>query len=246
MFIISQNCIQNIDNYNISFQDTCTTIFAKYTVIINEYLKHCLDNIYIQNKAYYTYIIKKGIATLNHVFQILLLYTKNLDIVYYNCQKSYVYYVEFIGQIGEENHSFLNLNSNDAMLFVYKKTIFEIPNNIRKDYVSDEIDKTLISNVDLLIKIYNTILYKYIEDNSEIIDVIRYSSVELQNSVVKIIKLYVDANNADISYKINAVLTFVVNFKNDNILVHLEQFIKKIKKKQSIDLVKLVQVLLTQ
>ena len=70
--------------------------------------------------------------------------------------------------------------------------------------------------------------------------------MELQNSVVKIIKLYVDANNADISYKINAVLTFVVNFKNDNILVHLEQFIKKIKKKQSIDLVKLVQVLLTQ
>ena len=97
MFIISQNCIQNIDNYNISFQDTCSTICAKYTVIINEYLKHCLDNIYIQNKAYYTYIIKKGIATLNHVFQILLLYTKNLDIVYYNCQKSYVYYVEFIG-----------------------------------------------------------------------------------------------------------------------------------------------------
>ena len=244
MSIISKNCIQNINNYNISFQDTCTTIFAKYTDIINEYLKHCLDNIYIQNPTYYTYVIKKGIATINHVFKILLLYTKNLDMIYYNCQKSYIYYIEFIGQIGEENHSFLNLNSNDATLFVYKKTIFEIPNDIRKDYTSDEIDKTLISNVDLLIKIYNTILYKYIDNNSEIIDIIKYSGIELQNISQKIIKLYIDANNTDISYKINAILTFVVNFKHDNILVHLEQFIKKIKKKQSIDIVKLVQVLL--
>ena len=117
MSSVSKNSIQNIDNYNISFQDTCTTIFSKYMVVINEYLKHCLDKVYIQNLQYYTYVIKKGISTLNHVFRFLLLYTKNLDIVYHNCQKSYIYYIEFIGQIGEDNHSFLQLNSKPFLKY---------------------------------------------------------------------------------------------------------------------------------
>ena len=43
---------------------------------------------------------------------------------YYNCQKGYIYFIEFIGQISEDNHSFLQLNSKDASLFVYKKINF--------------------------------------------------------------------------------------------------------------------------
>ena len=39
------------------------------------------------------------------------------------------YYVEFIGQIGEDSQGFLQLNSKDAILFVYKKTIFDINND---------------------------------------------------------------------------------------------------------------------
>ena len=233
MSIISKNCIQNVDNYNLSFQDTCTTIFAKYLLLINEYLKHCLDNIYIQNQVYYTYVIKKCISTLNHVFKILLLYTKNLDLIYYNCQKSYIYYIEFIGQIGEENHSFLQLNSKDATLFVYKKTIFDIPNDIRKDYISDDLDKKLVNNVDSMIKIYNTILYKYIDNNSVITDIIKYSGTELQNSMLKIIKIFIEANNSnqDITNKINAIMSFILYFKNENILEHLDILVKKLKNK---------------
>ena len=60
----------------------------------------------------------------------LYMYTKNLEITMHHCKKAYCYYVEFIGQIGDDNHSFLQLNSKDATLFVYKKTIFEINNNI--------------------------------------------------------------------------------------------------------------------
>ena len=132
-------------------------------VIINEYLKHYFDNIYIQNPIYYKYVIKRGIINLNHVFKILLIYTKNLDMIYYNCQKSYIYYIEFIGQIGEDNHSFLQLNSKDASLFVYKKTIFDINNDIRKDYISDiNYQINYLMNVELLIQIYNIILFRFI------------------------------------------------------------------------------------
>ena len=41
----SKNYINNIENYNISFQDNYSTIVSKYLLIINEYIKHCLDNI---------------------------------------------------------------------------------------------------------------------------------------------------------------------------------------------------------
>ena len=35
----SKNHINNTDNYNNSFQDTFSTIFTKYLVIITEFLK---------------------------------------------------------------------------------------------------------------------------------------------------------------------------------------------------------------
>ena len=63
------------------------------------------------------------------------MYTKNLDLTVYHCKKAYLFYVEFIGQIGDDNNSYLQLNSKDATLFVYKKTIFEINNEYRKQFV---------------------------------------------------------------------------------------------------------------
>lgn len=240
---ISKNFIQNVDNYNIIFQDNCTTIFTKYMLIISEYLKHCLDNIYSQNPTYYKYLINRGISTLTHVFKFILIYTKNLDMAYYNCQKAYIYYIEFIGQISDDNHSFLQLNAKDASLFVYKKTIFDINNDVRKEHISDFISDKLLSDVELLIQIYNSILLKLL-DNHKIIDVIKYINRDVHNIMQKIIKIYIDANNSDIVYKIKAILIFTTHYKNDNLLDYLDIFIKKIKKKSSINLIKLEQLLL--
>ena len=60
------------------------------------------------------------------------MYTKNLELTVHHCKKAFLYYVEFIGQIGDDNHTFLQLNSKDATLFVYKKTIFDINNEYKK------------------------------------------------------------------------------------------------------------------
>ena len=241
MTTISKKHINNIDNYNISFQDNHSTIFNKYLLIINEYLKHCLDNIYIQNPIYYIYIIKQGILTLNHIFRFLLIYTKNLDIIYHNCQKAYIYYIEFIGQISDDNHSFLQLNSKDASLFVYKKTIFEINNDVRKDYVSDSIADKLINMINLLIKIYNIILIQLIENNT-LINVIKIANIDLNNIIQKILKLSIEYDNN----KINSVLIFATHFKKSNLLDYLDIFIKKIKKKSNINIIKLKQMLLDE
>ena len=243
MSLTLRNSISNLENYNTTCPSTFVTIFTKYMTIINEYLKHCLDNIFIQNIQYYTYIIKRGIITLNHVFKILLIYTKNLDMIYYNCQKSYIYYIEFIGQIGDDNHSFLQLNSKDASLFVYKKTIFDINNDIRKDFVNDSTSNKLISDIDLFTKIYNNILDKLI-NNYKIIDVIKYINTDLYCIMQKIIKIYIDQNYQDKSNKINAILLFSIYFQKENILDYLDIFVKKLRKQKNINLKKLEEYLM--
>ena len=168
-----------------------------------------------------------------------MIYTKNLDIIYHNCQKAYIYYIEFIGQIGDDNHSFLQLNSKDAALFVYKKTIFEINNDARKDFVSDIIADKLINTVDLLIKIYNILLMQLI-DNNTLIDVIKIVNTELNIVMQKVIKITMEPNDN----KVQSILIFTSYFKKENLLDNLDIFIKKIKKKSTIDLTKLTRSLL--
>jgi hypothetical protein len=152
---MSNNSLQNLDNYRTDFTHNTTEIFVKYVSLITEYLIQCVESIYMRNATYYKYIICKGIDTISHVFKILLLYTRNLDLTYIHCQKSFYYYVEFIGQIGDDNHTFLQLNSKDASLFVYKKTIFEINNEYRKEFGSEIGSCPVTTNIDLLIGMYN-------------------------------------------------------------------------------------------
>jgi len=240
---INKLSIINIDNYYSNYQDTFITIFIKYMTIINEYLKQYLDNIFIQNSQYNIYVLNRGISTLNHVFKILLLYTKNLDLVYYNCQKSYIYYIEFIQQISDDNHSFLQLNSKDASLFVYKKTIFDINNDIQKNFVNDQKSIKITYDIDLFLKIYNNILNKLI-NNYNIINIIKYINTDLYCIMQKIIKIYIDSNDVEKKFKINAILIFSIYFKKENILDYLDIFVKKIRKIKYINFEKLQQYLI--
>ena len=236
--------IQNVENYNLVYQESSNIFFEKYIVIINEYIKHCLENIIIQDKTYYNYIIQKGINTINHVFNFLLLYTKNIDIIYHNCQKSYIYYVEFIGQIGQENHSFLQLNSNDATLFVYKKTIFDIPNNFIKNYSLTISDKKLLDNIDLLIKIHNILMFEYIETKSND-DILLFMSNELQNITQNLIKINnYDIKNGEDLNKLNIFFTIISHCNHNNLIELSEIVIKKIKIKNNCDVIKLKNILL--
>jgi hypothetical protein len=161
------NSLQNIENYKLVFDYSTTEICSKYFRLLNEYLLQCVDSIYMKNKTYYKYIICKGVDTISHVFKIMLLYTKNLDLTFFHCQKSFYYYVEFIGQIGDNNHSFLQLNSKDAALFVYKKTIFEINNEYRMDFKSEIDTNIIMNNIEIILEIYNSCFSDIIQNLTE-------------------------------------------------------------------------------
>ena len=225
-------------------------IFKRYMIIISEYLKHGDENIYIQNPFYLNYVLKRGINTLTYVFKLLLIYTKNLDIIYYNCQKAYVYYIEFIGQIGEDNHSFLQLNSKDASLFVYKKTIFDINSDVRNNYVSSDNENKIISQVDNLINIFNIILFKLLEEN-KLSHINSNMMNDLQGIMYKIVKFYVDQDfnkilPDDLNNKIQAITLFSTFSKKKNLLEALELFIRKFKKIKKINNQKLEKILMNQ
>ena len=86
------------------------------------------------------------------------------------------------------------MNSKDAALFVYKKTIFDISSELKKKYTENDVNEKKNKNVSTMIDMYNKLLETEIAvlnsdqlKNSETIDKI-YTSVARINS--KLCKLY--------------------------------------------------------
>jgi hypothetical protein len=66
-----------------------------------------------------------AINSIHRVFEYVLIKTKNIEKAFYYAQKTYFYYIEYMEQIHRSNLQH-TLNQTDAVLFIYKKTIFEI------------------------------------------------------------------------------------------------------------------------
>ena len=91
-------------------------------------LTDCIDKIksseIIINSKQCNQSLSVGINAIHRVFEYTLLKTKQIDKAYYQAQQTYQYFIEYIEQV---NKSQLNgLNHKDAILFVYKKAIFDI------------------------------------------------------------------------------------------------------------------------
>ena len=149
--------LYNVGNYKPIIENTIQDILTKFVIIIIEYMRLIAEKITMKNKPYYKFIFQRGLETLIHVFSILFYYTKNLELTFYHAQKTIYYYIEFIEQISDENVSFLNLSSRDAVLFVYKKTIYEINNEYKRNIIEPNI------NEQNLLVFFNS--YKYIYKN---------------------------------------------------------------------------------
>ena len=154
----AQYVLYNIENYKQSIQYTTQDILTKFTEIIIEYMKLISEKINIKKKAHYIFIFERGVETLIHIFSMIFYYTKNLDLTFYHTQKAYYFYVEFIEQISDDNITFLQLSSRDALMFVYKKTIFEISNERKKSLSISNEENTILSYMDSQMHIYKKIV----------------------------------------------------------------------------------------
>jgi hypothetical protein len=233
--------ICDTQNYNVNFDITDTgNISSRINSLLTDFTKYISMQIKnVENNTYNLFIIQRGFETIIHCFKLLLLYTKNVELALYHSKKAYIYYVEFIGQIGYNNHSFLKLNSTDATLFVYKKTIFEINTDYKKNYLESEKENKyycyLSENLDLYI-IYYKILIKKLNitlDNRKktIVLIADTCDKNISNVYNKNISINRNLSNmANVSYfveLIDKLFEFEFVFYT-NIVAY---FIKKIKKK---------------
>jgi len=224
--------ITNNDNYKQNINYNVENILEKYLTILTEYFKHLEENHFNIYNRYYKYIIINGVNCINNIFKILLLYTNNIELVLYHTQKSFIYYIEFITQIGDENNNFLQLNSKDATLFVYKKTIFEINNEIRKDFSIKKDNREILDNINNYILLSKKVIDDFININDENI----YKN--LQCKILPILKKLIEVlfiNNTDIALQCKIdIIEVILNKYSDNsenYIVNLQSIIKKIKRK---------------
>ena len=222
--------LQNLDNYRKNIDNTTSEITEKYYMLIAEYFKFITENIKVKNSNFSKFIITRGLDTITNVFNSIFYYTKNIDLTYFHCQKSFYFYVEFVGQISEDEKMFLQLSSRDATMYVYKKTIFEINDEIKKNHTVNVNEQFMIINS--YINIYKTFLYKIIQpSNQTSIDVfekickkvnktnLNNENVVLLNTIID--KLYFTIDNID--YFFDTIQEFFKKMKP----IHLKKYEKK-------------------
>jgi hypothetical protein len=129
---INEYNLNNLENYREHLVTPIQDILDKLVRIIVDYIIFVSEKLHIKNTSYYHFIFQRGLHSLLHVFNIILYHTNNVDLTIYHCQKAYYFYIEFIEQIADDSVTFLKLTSKDAVMFVYKRTIFELNNDFRK------------------------------------------------------------------------------------------------------------------
>ena len=182
--ISTKNVLSDINNYNDNINVNVCVLFLRYVGVVHELITSIMDNIHIKNHEYLKYILIKGIKNTTYIYTFLLLYTKNIELTMYHVEKSILYYVEFVGQISQDVNDYLKLSTTDATLFIYKRTIFDIDCEFRKNYIETDETKNIINSLHQYIDIYNTIIMLYVNT----FDLDAYTICDLQKNIIT--KLY--------------------------------------------------------
>jgi hypothetical protein len=163
---ITNYSLQNIKNYNKNIDCHFSEIIEKYSYIIIEYLKYIMKTIQFKKNKIIKFLILRGLNTITHVFKYILYYTKNLNITFYQCEKAYYFYVEFVTQISEDDKAFLQLSSRDSTNYVYKKTIFDINYEVKQNIITETLEsKMKLDLLDIHINIYTKLIEQIIEND---------------------------------------------------------------------------------
>ncbi len=100
-------------------------VIDKYYMVIEELLIELQKLLRTINDIDISNCMCIAINSIHRVFEYVLIKTKNIEKAFYYAQKTYFYYIEYMEQIHKSNLQ-NTLNQTDAVLFIYKKTIFEI------------------------------------------------------------------------------------------------------------------------
>lgn len=225
---MKDNILNKEANYSLSSSDNYKKVLdcdvndatKKYSQLITEYYKFIIDNLKLTNIGFSNFIIIRGLDTITNVFFHLLYHTKNINLTYFHCQKSFYFYIEFVGQMSDSEKTFLQLTSRDATTYVYKKTIYELKNELSNINTDVEL-KTKLDLIQLNMNICQTYLLKIV------------NSPNKDSSLTECIIELNDKLNLFHSNSTKSVLDKVIDtlyYKIDNIVVFFEINAKLFKK----------------
>jgi len=204
--------LNNVDNYKEKIEASLDELIKKQTALLVEYILFISENSKIKAISCNKFILIRGLETVSHVFHMILYYTKNIDLAFYHSQKAFYFYVEFIEQITDVKHMFLNLNSRDASLFVYKKTIFDVNNEYRKNMI-ENYDKETMDYLVLYSNSIKHILLHFFQKKEFI-----FNKDYLQNIIEKIEHLF---SNKKLS---TSIIPFIDDVNTNDLFASLETF----------------------
>ena len=164
--------LKDRDNYRSAFHEDMTEVVVKIAKVFVEYYKR------ITESTMPAFSMIRGLDTILHVFRYVFLYTKNSDMAYFHCQMAFYYYIEFVDQITEQEID--GLQTRDAVLYVFNKTIFKLNAAYKKEHSHDA---QILSCVNAYLDMYASIMIKAISDHANV----KAATVE---------ELYDELNNA--------------------------------------------------
>ena len=231
---MSISVLQNYDlndtkNYYSSLVNSSNEVFSKYIEVIIYFLKQFINSIstntiYIKNRDLYIYLLNKGVSTISHIFKIMYLYTKNLNLTEFYCFKTSYYYIEFIIQNSEQHDN--QINFNNASVFSYSKTIYKINKSYSKTFfsINNDNDTIIFKNIYMLITLYQIILKLNIKKYNEKLD-----KSDLLNDKIKLMDFINNTDSIshlflhgekDCSYRLKYILDFISCLKmKDTIII---------------------------
>jgi len=220
-------CLDDDNNYKYEIINSSAYIFKLYVDILNSYITevNSIKLMYTKNINLYYYLFDKGVNTIAHIFKILLVNTKNVDLVKYHCIKSINYYIKFIEQNNRQAED--KIKYTHASLFSYGSTIYKLNKCYRKTslnildetisyiiHTNEENELTIFKNIELMMDLYNKQISDAIHTQyGDIQDLIDYS-ILLMN---KLIELYPENHslcgvNFDLEIFLSHRLKFVIDF----------------------------------
>lgn len=131
--------------------DVSELIVCKYTELLTEYLQHMNRSDFLRTLPNATYIVCIGINSLLHIFKILFHRTYNIETTYYHCQKASYCYLEYIEQMNK-TFSLHNLNNQDAVMFIYKNSLTDMPNKQNPVSVEPETVHAILTSLSWITK----------------------------------------------------------------------------------------------
>lgn len=233
IILIIKNIIINIIIVKM-ITNNINELSLKYNNIVSNYTIFFLNNIRINKKVEYYYnIYVKGLILIQNIFNLALINLDNIYDIYNNCEKGYIYYIEFINQIEYPNiqlENNIDLTVRDAIIFSYKKTVLTFENKISS--INEQSELLLLNNnknfvyfinnfyITIFIVIYKKYILKKNNDKHNYIN---------NNSLLNIYNELTNKNFENIVKKyINNLNKKLINENNLEAIIELSDYLIKI------------------